>query len=111
VAGLVTLEDILEEIVGEIQDEHDSELEECRLMPDGTFVVDASLRLDRLQAVLGTNFEQDENATVGGLIYDLVGSVPEANREIRWNNLKLQVLRLDGQRILLVRVTPPASAQ
>jgi len=111
VAGLVTLEDILEEIVGEIQDEHDSELEEHRLMPDGTYVVDASLRLDKLQTVLGTDFEQDENETVGGLIYDLVGSVPELNREIKWNNLRFQVLQLDGQRILSVRVTPPASAQ
>ena len=104
VAGLVTLEDILEEIVGEIRDEHDSEEDDIRLQNDGTYVVDASLRLDKLQEHLGTSFEQDENATVGGLIYDLVGSVPEINLEVEWNGVHFKVLELDGQRIVMVRV-------
>lgn len=111
VAGLVTLEDILEEIVGEIQDEHDSEEDDVRLQPDGSYVVDAALRLDKLQELLGTSFEQDENATVGGLFYDLVESVPEVNREVDWNGVRLTVLKLDGQRILAVRVSPGAAAQ
>lgn len=104
VAGLVTLEDILEEIVGEIQDEHDSEPEESCLQPDGSYIVDASLRFEKLEEILDTEFQQDENDTVGGLIYDLVGSVPSAGTKVRWNNLELTVLKLDGQRILSVRV-------
>jgi CBS domain containing-hemolysin-like protein len=104
VAGLVTLEDILEEIVGEIQDEHDSETEEYRRLSDGSLVVDAGLLLQKLQEVLGTEFEQDEHATVGGLIYDLVGSVPALNQQVQWHHIKFQVLKLDGQRILIVRV-------
>ncbi|MCX6834235.1 MAG: CBS domain-containing protein, partial [candidate division Zixibacteria bacterium] len=111
VAGLVTLEDILEEIVGEIQDEHDSEEDDIRLQPDGSYVVDAALRLDKLQELLGTSFEQDENATVGGLFYDLVESVPEVNREVDWNGVRLTVLKLDGQRIVAVRVSSGATSQ
>jgi len=103
-AGLVTLEDILEEIVGEIQDEHDSEPEECQVQPDGSHIVDAAMRLDRLQERLKTEFQQDENDTVGGLIYDLVGSVPEVGIRVNWNDLQFEVLGLDGPRILTVRV-------
>ena len=108
VAGLVTLEDILEEIVGEIRDEHDREDDTVRRFPDGSLVLDAGLRLEKLQEILGTSFEQDENATVGGLIYDLVGSVPEPDQEIDWHGYRFRVLQLDGQRILSVRleVTP-----
>ncbi|MCD6250598.1 MAG: HlyC/CorC family transporter [candidate division Zixibacteria bacterium] len=104
VAGLVTLEDILEEIVGEIQDEHDSEPEECQVQPDGSYIVDAAMQLDKLQERLETEFHQDENDTVGGLIYDLVGSVPEVGTCVSWNDLQFEVLGLDGQRILSVRV-------
>jgi CBS domain containing-hemolysin-like protein len=104
VAGLVTLEDILEEIVGEIQDEHDSEPEECQAQPDGSHIVDAAMRLDRLQERLDTEFQQDENDTVGGLIYDLVGSVPDVGARVTWNDLQFEVLGLIGQRILTVRV-------
>ncbi|MEW5795864.1 MAG: hemolysin family protein [Candidatus Zixiibacteriota bacterium] len=106
VSGLVTLEDILEEIVGEIQDEHDTEDEDIRRQSDGSLVVDANLRLEKLQELLETEYPQDENATVGGLIYDLVGSVPTINQEVAWHSLRLRVLGLDGQRILSVRVKP-----
>ena len=108
VGGLVTLEDILEEIVGEIQDEHDRESEEFRRSPDGSLVVDAGMRLEKLQEVLGTEFEQDEHATVGGLIYDLVGSVPEPDQEVWWHRIRFHILKLDGQRILSVRVGTPS---
>jgi CBS domain containing-hemolysin-like protein len=111
VSGLVTLEDILEEIVGEIRDEHDREEDDIRPQPDGTYIVDAALRLDRLQEHLGTSFEQDENATVGGLFYDLVGSVPQAQREVDWNGVRLTALELDGQRIVTVMVDPRMGSQ
>lgn len=105
VAGLVTLEDILEEIVGEIQDEHDTEDAEIQQLPDGGYLVEGTVRLERVQKLFETEFDQDENATVGGLIYDLVGSVPDEGSRLRWNDLRLEVQRVEGQRIRSVRIS------
>ena len=111
VAGLVTLEDIVEEVFGEIQDEHDREEAEIVRTADNTWVVDAGLMVEKLQDVLDTDFEQNDRDSVGGLIYDLVGSVPETNMVVKWHDLKFTVLRTDGQRIVSVEVRyyPPRS--
>ncbi len=105
VAGLVTLEDILEEIVGEIQDEHDSEVEEFRVQGEGKYLVDPALRLERLEELLDADYQIDENDTVGGLIYDMVGSVPVEGTRLTWHDLTLEVAKVDGQRITSVRIT------
>ena len=104
VAGLVTLEDILEEIVGEIQDEHDSEQAEFVRKGNGTYEVDASLRIDRLQEILETDYDRPESETVGGLIYHLVGAVPQPGVSVTWNEIEFQVLKVEGQRIRTVEV-------
>ncbi|MBD3258254.1 CBS domain-containing protein [candidate division GN15 bacterium] len=110
VAGLVTLEDILEEIVGEIQDEHDSEVAEIRRAGDGEYIVDAALRVEKLQDFLETEYEQGEYDSVGGLIYDLVGSVPDEGERIKWHQLEFEILSVDGQRIMTVKVRDRRSA-
>ncbi|RKX27702.1 MAG: hypothetical protein DRP45_00335 [Candidatus Zixiibacteriota bacterium] len=104
VAGLITLEDIIEEIVGEIQDEHDSEEAEVSLLADGHILVDASLRVDKLQDHLGTDYDQDDYDTVGGLIYDLVGSVPKQGEIVKWNSVEFEIVSIDGQRIKSVKI-------
>jgi CBS domain containing-hemolysin-like protein len=104
VAGLVTLEDILEEIVGEIQDEHDSEEADLRRTPDGGLMVDASLRLEKLQDHLETDYDHEEFDTVGGLIYDLVGAVPKEGHRVKWHDIEFEVRKVDGQRIRSVKV-------
>ncbi|UCC44491.1 MAG: HlyC/CorC family transporter [Candidatus Zixiibacteriota bacterium] len=104
VSGLVTLEDILEEIVGEIQDEHDSEEAVFVRLSEGHYLVDASMLVDELQHRLGTDFEQGEYDTVGGLVYDLVGSVPDEGARVIWQNLELTVTKCEGQRIRQVSV-------
>ena len=104
VAGLVTLEDILEEIVGEIQDEHDSETADIRSLSDGRYLVDAGLRVEKLQEFLDTDYKQGEYDTVGGLIYDLVGSVPEEGEKIKWHGVEFEVAAVDGQRIMSVKL-------
>jgi CBS domain containing-hemolysin-like protein len=104
VAGLVTLEDILEEVFGEIQDEHDSEEAEFVPLSDHTYLVDAGLLVEKLQDNLQTDYEQGEYDTVGGLIYDLVGSVPSEKSRVRWNDLEFEVVKVEGQRIKRVRV-------
>ncbi len=104
VAGLVTLEDILEEIVGDIQDEHDVEEAEFIKMPDGTYRVDAAMHLEELQDLLDVEYDKGDYDTVGGLIYDLVGSVPQQGQQVAWNDLRFVVERVEGQRILSVSV-------
>ena len=104
VAGLVTLEDILEEIVGEIQDEHDSEEADIRRLPDGRILVDPSIRVEKLQDYLKTDHEHEEYDTVGGLIYDLVGSVPDRGARVKWHDVEFEVAEIDGQRIKAVKV-------
>ncbi|MBN1213202.1 MAG: HlyC/CorC family transporter [candidate division Zixibacteria bacterium] len=104
VAGLVTLEDILEEIFGEIQDEHDSEEAEFKKIAANTYLVDAGLLVEELQDYLDTDYPQEDYDTVGGLIYDLVGSVPREGHKIRWHNLVFDVEKVEGQRIMKVKV-------
>jgi len=104
VSGLVTLEDIIEEIFGEIRDEHDWEQEQIVKLTDGAFLVNAGLLVEDLQDFLDTDFEQSDYDTVGGLIYDLVGSVPREGQVIRWHDLEFEVERVQGQRIVAVKV-------
>ncbi|MCP4685367.1 MAG: HlyC/CorC family transporter [bacterium] len=104
VAGLVTLEDILEEIVGEIRDEHDFEEDEIRRLSDGRYVVDASMRVEKLQDSLSIDYDQEEYDTVGGLIYDLVGSVPGRGDHVKWHDIDFEIIEVDGQRIKTVKV-------
>lgn len=104
VSGLVTLEDIIEEIFGEIRDEHDWEQEQIVNLTNGTYLVSAALLVEELQDFLDTDYEQSDYDTVGGLIYDLVGSVPREGQVIRWHDLEFEVDRVEGQRIVAVKV-------
>lgn len=104
-AGLVTMEDILEEIVGEIQDEYDLAEEEMVRKIDGeNFRVSAKLSIEDLNEVLGSHLPEKEFETVGGYIYDLVGSVPEQGKVLESNGLRFTVEKVVGQRIETVRV-------
>lgn len=108
-AGLVTLEDILEEIVGEIQDEYDMEVPPIQKLNDRTYRVDANVSIENLNEELGTKIAQERFETVGGFIYDIVGSVPEQGKVLEYKSahveLKIVVEKVVGQRIKTVKVT------
>tara|TARA_R110002096_G_scaffold147616_2_gene307529 strand:+ start:924 stop:1814 length:891 start_codon:yes stop_codon:yes gene_type:complete len=113
--GLVTVEDIVEEIVGEIEDEHD-EVEEPDLVPLSTGGYDADARLDieEMEKVLGVDMlpeEQDEDVdTLGGLVFTLAGRVPEIGEEIlHESGYKFEVVDADPRRICKVRIHPPSA--
>jgi putative hemolysin len=108
-ANFVTLEDVLEEIVGEIQDEYDKELPPIQKLDEKTYRVDAGVSIEDLNETLGTKIEEKGFETVGGFIYDLVGSVPEQGRKLEHESegcaLRLLVEKVEGQRIKTVKIT------
>lgn len=105
-AGLVTMEDILEEIVGEIQDEYDlAEEEMVRKIDNENYRVSAKLSIEDLNEAMGTSLPEEEFETVGGFIYDLVGSVPEQGKVLKSGGLQFIVEKVVGQRITTVKVT------
>jgi len=106
-AGLVTLEDILEEIVGEIEDEHDTEQKPHIIrQKNGSFEVSGACPLEDLAEELGIETGREEFETVGGLIYDLVGSVPTEGTWVSWEKCRIKVQQIEGQRIRKVLVIP-----
>ena len=98
-AGLVTIEDILEEIVGEIHDEYDDEEPEVEQEEGRRFWVTGRLTLDELSELLGQDFSQHDVATVGGLVYEAFGRVPRAGESVVIGSYKLVVERVRGRRI------------
>ncbi|TAM75507.1 HlyC/CorC family transporter [bacterium] len=105
-AGLVTLEDLLEEIVGEIRDEHDEiEEEPIRRISEHEAVVEASTNVEDVNAQLDTELPTDEFETIGGLTVGLFGRLPAVGEEVVADeNVRLKVERTRGRRILAVRV-------
>jgi CBS domain containing-hemolysin-like protein len=112
-AGLVTIEDILEEIVGEIQDEFDAEEVMVQQVSDHEAVVDAMLMLDDVNDLLSMKLEEEDVDTLGGYVYAKLGRVPEKGDEVTAEGARLVVDDVEGNRITKVRIlksaetTPP----
>jgi putative hemolysin len=98
-AGLVTIEDVLEEIVGEIHDEYDDEEPEVEQEDGRRFWVTGRLPIDELSELLGHDFASDDVATVGGLVYEAFGRVPRAGESVTLGGYKLVVERVRRRRI------------
>ena len=109
-AGLVTIEDLVEEIVGEIQDEHESEENSIVQQPDGTLQVAGSADIERVAEILGAELEDEEFETVGGFILSVLGHVPRAGERFVHGGLEVEVLDADRRRIhrALIRRLPEA---
>ena len=104
VAGLVTIEDILEEIVGEIQDEYDSEEPSLVLLGPDEIICEGRTDLDDINEALHAELPTDVSDTVGGLIYSCLGRVAVTGDQVRFGDLELTVLAVTGRRIKKVRV-------
>ncbi|MGH7671580.1 MAG: transporter associated domain-containing protein, partial [Gemmatimonadales bacterium] len=101
-AGLITREDILEEIVGEIRDEHDVETAAPIRQDGNRFWVDGRVSLDELSAALGAPFTHPDVSTVGGLIYSVLGRVPRPGDELTFDGYRVVVERVDRRRVTQV---------
>jgi len=103
VAGLVTIEDLVEEIVGEIRDEH--EKPEILREGDRAFIVSGGMDVDRLGELFGIKPEGKESATVAGLVSELAGSIPRKGEVVEGDGLRFEVLESTGRRVERVRIT------
>ncbi len=104
-AGLVTLEDIIEEIVGEIQDEHDSELPLYQKINDYEYLVDGIMDLEEINQELNLNLPTEEGVeTIGGFLFGLFGSVPKEKQSVSYKDYKFTVEKVYRRRIKKVRL-------
>ena len=104
-SGLVTIEDLLEQIVGDIQDEYDLEEEWLVEEANGAVVVDARLPIEELEAHFGIDIEREKFDTVGGLIFHLTGRIPAVGEKVENDSIRLTVLEADARKISKVRIT------
>jgi CBS domain containing-hemolysin-like protein len=103
-AGLVTVEDLVEELVGEIRDEYDVEAEPVVAEPDDTWVFSGKVDIDELTERLGVSIEREGFETIGGYLMSRLGRVPAAGEHVVEDGLDIEVLEAERRRILKVRV-------
>jgi magnesium and cobalt transporter len=105
VAGLVTIEDVLEQIVGDIEDEHDVEEDGyIKPLPSGDFLIKALTPVDSFNEFFETEFSDEEFDTIGGLVMNAFGHLPKRNEVVELDGLRFRVLSADSRRIHLLRL-------
>lgn len=105
VSGLVTLEDILEEIVGDIQDEFDNELDEIVRLDDGSYLCDARILIEDLNEKLNLDLPNGDFDTLGGFVYDLFGRIPLKNEKVEYGNLIFSIKNMHQRNIKVIKIS------
>ena len=104
ISGIVTMEDIIEEIVGDIQDEFDKEREDIITINENVWLCDARVDLDDLNETIGALFPNEDFDSLGGFVFDLFGKVPVKYEKASWNNYDFIVQDMEGHRINVIKV-------
>ena len=102
--GIVTIEDLIEEIVGEIEDEYDEDKSSVEVINDNEYIFDGSVRLHDISDIIGVNIESEEFDSVGGLMIGELGRMPEENEEVVIGHIRLIAEEIEKNRILKVRM-------
>lgn len=112
-AGILTLEDIIEEIIGDIMDEYDSEVKRIVEQDDGSILVDARLDVEDLEDYLGLELPEGRFESVGGFIISMLGKVPDVQEKVAFGNLEMMVAAADSRKIekVLIRKLPASQDQ
>ena len=103
-SGLVTIEDILEEIVGELQDEFDDDGKEITKTDDGNYIVDGKVMIGDINELLDIEIDAENIDTIGGWIYSQLDSYPQVNEKVNYENYEFIILKCDRKRISTVSI-------
>ncbi len=103
-SGLVTLEDLVEEIVGDIADEYDEQEKEIEVIKEDEFIVDGSTRLEDVNEMIGLHLASEDFDTIGGYVIGILGSFPDGGEEVETDNIKIVVEEVDKNRIEKLRI-------
>jgi putative hemolysin len=106
--GIVTLEDLIEEVIGDIRDEYDAPPGTEKRLGDGAIEVDGKLNLDEIAELTGLDLPDGPYTTVGGYLMAAVGRLPQVGDVVERNGFRLEVTEVDGRRAARIKVTPPA---
>jgi putative hemolysin len=109
--GIVTLEDLIEEVIGEIRDEYDAEVTEAQRLAGGEVEVDGKLNLDEIAEISGVELPEGPYATLGGFVMAELGRLPATGDVVVHDGARLTVVRTEGRRAARVRVTPRAAEE
>jgi len=104
-AGLVTLEDLIEEIVGSIHDELEAGEQDVEIVDEKNVMVSGQASLDEVNELLGTGLQSRDFNTIGGFVFGLFGRMPRTGEQLRYKELKFEVLELDGRKIDKIKIT------
>lgn len=104
VSGIVSMEDIIEEIVGDIQDEFDNEDEDILSIGEGIFLCDARVNIEDFNEELDMNISDDDFDTLGGFVFDLFGKIPVRFEKVSYNNVDFIIQNMDGHKINTIKV-------
>ena len=102
--GIITIEDLIEEIVGDIEDEYDDEEEEIEVVKEDEYIVDGSAKLHDVSELIGVTLEDDELDSVGGFVTAQLGRIPNEKEEIMYGDIRFVVEKIDKNRIKKVRI-------
>jgi putative hemolysin len=105
--GIVTLEDILREIVGDIGDEFEVDEKQVEKLPDGSFLVDAALEVDQFTQIFGFELQEGDFDTLGGFLSSLAGHLPDVGERFMYGGWQFTVAAKEGARIDRIRVVRP----
>ena len=109
--GMVTFEDLLEELVGDIADEHDLEEEMIATMEDGSMMIDARIDLEDVNDKLGLNIDDEQFTTLGGHVFGHLGHEPQVGDEVNTDDYTLRIEEADRHRITKLRYIPRGDQQ
>lgn len=104
-SGLVTMEDLIEEIVGSIHDELESEEKDVQIVDEKNFVVSGQSALDEVNELLDVLLQSNDFNTLGGFVFGLFGRMPKVGEQLKYKNLRLEILELEGRKITKIKIT------